>query len=177
MADKPDKGTGLNLLLFFIIAGAVMMSWVQGGGPTRAKNTGLLTRNSTIAPSVSARDNSNSVSSSVSNNYSQYKGKIRLSSGTARSTYQPNQEYVIISASGNKEPINIGGWVLRNDRDKKKYVVYGNTVQGQSVSAVISGTGYYIYHPFDANQNRKSIISLKSGEKAYVITGSLPTVS
>lgn len=166
-----------------IIVIVLFTMWVQGGGPSRAKDEGLF---------VAENDSSSIVSSQTSNSSqsnpkvepteqpsteSVYKGKIRLQRGTAASTYQPNQEYIVITASGNKEPINIGGWVLSNGRSDKLYVVSGNTVAGQSVFVRIPDYGVAVFDPYNPSGNKQVPLTLKSGERAIITTGSPPVFS
>ncbi len=81
-----------------------------------------------------------------------------------------------MSARGNQNPINIGGWTLKNGRDKKIYIVTGNAVKGQSVTVKIPSQGVALYNPFNPSSNIRRPITLKSGERAIITTGSVPTI-
>lgn len=177
MAEDKGKGSvpSSSGLGFFLVIIIVFSLWLANNGPNKVSlDPGKTRQNSTADRTSTSRDSDKKIETE---SRSPYYGQISLSAGSARSTIQPNQEYIIISARGNKEPINIGGWVLKNGRGKKNYVVSGNTVRGQSVSVVIPDLGLSIYHPFDISQTKRSKISLKSGERAYIITGSLPSIA
>lgn len=182
MADK-EGGVGPTMASFWtvIVILTLFFMWVNNGGPVRAKKEGFFkNQTSVFVPQVktsSSGRQSNADNVQADPNVSSYKGIIRLSVGTARAQYQPNAEYVIITNSRSKTPVNIGGWTLKNGRSNKTYAVTGNTVQGQSVAVKIPTTGSYVYHPFDVSQGKRGAITLKSGERAYIITGSLPTVA
>ena len=156
--------------------------WVQGGGPSRAKDEGLFLtedKSSSISSSKSSSSASSdkSTQSKTESLESQYKGKIRLQRGTAASTYQPNQEYIIITASGNKEPIKIGGWVLRNGKSDKLHIVSGSISAGQSDFVRIPDYGVSLFDPYNSHNNRQVPITLKSGERAIITTGYEPIFS
>ena len=116
MAEE-SSGGGIEVFWAIVIVLVLFTMWVQGGGPSRAKDEGLFRAendSSSIVSSQTSNSTSNSNQPSSESLESEYKGKIRLQRGTASATYQPNQEYVVITVSGNKEPIDIGGWVLSN---------------------------------------------------------------
>lgn len=168
----------MDLLWVVIIVIVLFSLWIQNGGPAKAQKDGffnissptIISSNNNSSGSNNSLDDSQTVTS-----FSRYKGKIYLGSGSAGSEYQPSREYIIISASGNEDPINIGGWVLKNGRSSKQYVVSGNTVSGQSVSVQIPKYGLSLFNPYNPTASRRSAISLKSGERAIITTGS-PTV-
>ncbi|HRZ30653.1 MAG TPA: hypothetical protein P5274_03270 [Candidatus Paceibacterota bacterium] len=179
-----EGGGSIDFLWAIIIVIVLFVMWVQGGGPSRAKDEGLF-RTETKSSSLSS-SNSSSQSSSVSSDKvqsvtekleSQYKGQIRLGQGTSASTYQPGEEYITISASGNKEPVKIGGWVLRNGRSDKLHVVSGNTVSGQSVFVRIPDYGVAVFDPYNPSGNKQVPLTLKSGERAIITTGNPPVFS
>lgn len=183
MADDKGKGgaptPGLGGLGILVILMILFSLWLTNNGPDKVEisKSGNSSSSSKKEVITTSSQTAKADQEGEEVKVSPYKGNISLSLGSAKSTIQPNQEYIIISARGNKEPINIGGWVLRNGREKKNYVVSGNTVRGQSVSVAIPEFGLSIYHPFDIRQGQRSKISLESGSKAYIITGSLPSVA
>lgn len=185
MAEDKGKGgaPGLSGLGVLVILMIVFSIWLTNNGPDKVNlnSNKVKSQDSQASKTTTSRNTDDQTSSekgkTEDKTRSPYYGQISINSGSAKSTIQPNQEYITISARGNKEPINLGGWILKNGRDKKSYVVSGNTVKGQSVSVMIPDTGLSIYHPFDFNQIKRSRISLKSGEKAYIITGSMPSVA
>lgn len=173
----------MDLFWAFVVVATLLGLWIQNGGPTRAKNEGLL-KSSTAISNQTLISNKNNPGSSNSVNdsgeeivYSPYRGKIRISTGTAASTYQPNREYIILSAGGNEEPISIGGWTLKNGRSKQLYVVNGNTVRGQSVSIKLPTQGIALYDPYHPLNNKRSSLTLKSGERAIITTGNSTVLS
>lgn len=183
MADK-DGGGGVSMDLFwaFIVIATLFGLWIQGGGPMRAKNEGLLKSPASISkPALTPKVNSNNSNPSGSREskngvtYSPYRGKIRLGRGTAASTYQPGQEYITLQASGNKTPINIGGWTLKNGRDRHLYVVSGDTIRVPAVSIKIPTQGVALYDPYHPLNNKRGAITLKSGERAVITTGNPAT--
>lgn len=179
MADSGGE-TSSNLLWIFIIIAVLFLMWFQNGGIERAKKGSLFYTDSSFGV-ASSDNNKQNDNQDFGNNgtgdgkYSPYHSFINLQSGSAQGTYQPGEEYITISAYGNKNPINIGGWTLRNGRDKKKYVVYGSTYQGQSVTATIPNFGFSLYQPYNIGLSRRSAITLKDGEQAVIITGKFPT--
>lgn len=195
MADK-DSGGGASPMKGFIGVAIILtlfFMWINNGGPARAKKEGFFKMDmpTVSLPKSPARSDKSDIDQQTSGSPSEddvdsaragetkspHKGFVQLAVGSGRSQYQPNREYIVISARGNKKPINIGGWTLKNGRSNKNYVVSGNTVRGQSVSVKIPSYGYTLYHPFDANQGRKGMISLNSGDKAFIVTGSMPSVA
>lgn len=107
-----------------------------------------------------------------------YKGKISLSSGTAFSQIVPNREYIIITAkSGNKEPINISGWSLKNGRSEKNYNISGEEVAGQSITVKLPTSGVKFYNPYRPTLNAREPLILKPGERVILITGSIPSIA
>jgi hypothetical protein len=176
MAEE-SSGGGIEVFWAIVIVLVLFTMWVQGGGPSRAKDEGLFRAendSSSIVSSQTSNSTSNSNQPSSESLESEYKGKIRLQRGTASATYQPNQEYVVITVSGNKEPIDIGGWVLSNGRSEKTYVVSGNTVAGQSVFVRIPNYGVAIFDPYNPSGNKQVPLTLKSGERAIITTGNPP---
>ncbi len=180
MADAPSSdggGAGAFWLIFIILILFVM--WIQGGGPSRGKHESLFTlstssENSSLSQSSSGGSAGNDEGSVA--NPSPYKGQISIETGTAASTDQPNQEYIVLRAGGsNSTSINIGGWTLSNGRSEKTFDINGNAVSGQSVYVLIPKKGIALYNPYQPASNILVPITLKPGESAVITTGQLPS--
>ena len=168
----------MDAFWILMVALVLFVMWVQGGGPARSKQEGLVVNPNTSSSIVRNPSNilrSRSTTSSLPDDFksseSKYKGKVYLQSGTAASTIQPNQEYVIIGAQGNDTPISLAGWSLKNGRGERLSVVSGSTVQQSSVTVKIPSSGVAIFDPYHPSNNRLVPIILKSGERAIVTTG------
>jgi len=184
MADeKPETKVGMDFLIFFIVIGAMFTLWVQGGGPMRAKEEGLIKdSDQTSRQSQTSRtQSSGGVQSGAGadeavQNRSPYYGQVRISASSVRPT-SANSEYITLTARGNKEPINIGNWILKNGRDQKFYNISGTETRGQSVSVRIPALGVVKYNPYLPATNIQSPITLADREKAVIITGQVPTLA
>ncbi|MCX6712179.1 MAG: hypothetical protein NT041_00620 [Candidatus Vogelbacteria bacterium] len=183
MADDKAKvvvasGGGFSVLIVLMI---LFSFWLANNNPNATKNQPKAV--SKTSSSQSSQTQSQKLDTYVDKTtgkektFSVYHNQISLSSGAAASTYQPNKEYIVLSAHGNKTPINLGGWTLKNGRDKQMFVVSGNTVRGQSVSVKIPSFGVALYNPYNPAVNRYSPLVLKSGERAIITTGSAPTLN
>ena len=188
MADDKDKKVVGGISGFSIIIGLMVLFsfWLTTHGPgavndisKSASSTPTTQSQKTSVTKTASTKTSNSQTTTNKDeekNISPYKGKITLRSGTAKSTYQPRQEYIIISARGNDEPINIGGWTLKNGRDKQLQTISGNTVRLQSTIVRIPSSGVALYNPYYPQNNRQVPITLKSGERAIITTGGSPVL-
>ena len=177
----------MDAFWIFMVILVLFIMWVQGGGPARSKQEGLIVDSNSsnsssylprsLSNQLRSRSTASSEAETSSGPESKYKGKIYLQSGTAASTIQPNQEYVIIGAQGNESPISLAGWSLKNGRGEQLYVVSGNTVKGQSTTVKIPSSGVAIFDPYHPASNRSVPITLKSGERAIITTGNPPVFS
>jgi hypothetical protein len=113
----------------------------------------------------------------VNPNDSQYKGKITLRVGTARSGNNSSQEYVYITAQKNNSgPIVVSGWQLKNDQSEIFYSVNGQNVPGQdTVVSIPQGIKLETFKVGDAAG--LGPIILKPGDTVIVVTGNPPSVS
>ncbi|MFA6253860.1 MAG: hypothetical protein WC640_01185 [Candidatus Paceibacterota bacterium] len=184
MADDKEKKvvsgvSGLSVMIGLMILFAF---WLTNNGPSGIKNQNNhngLSKPVKEAPVKVApvKSRNNSVSSQgQEESFSPYNGEVSLGSGTARSSYQPSQEYITLSASGNDLPIDIGGWTLKNGRDKQLLVVSGNTVRQASTAVKIPSIGIALYDPYHPQNNRRVPIALKSGDRAIITTGLGPVL-
>jgi hypothetical protein len=177
--------SGLGVMIGLMI---LFSFWLVNNGPNGANNINKTPSKNTSAQSSSqSSSRTSSASSQRTDNYvdtttgqektySPYRNQISLNTSSVY-TDSPNQEYLTISAHGNNSPINIGGWTLKNGRDKKTFIVSGNAVRGQAVSVKIPTQGVALYNPYSPGTNIRSPITLKSGERAIIVTGRLPTLS
>ncbi len=107
--------------------------------------------------------------SSSSGSRSSYSGDFYLSSGTARSTHLPNQEYITLRYNG-ETPVNITGWYLTNSRGAKNYVVGSHLVSGTTGVAVIPQA----VKLFTAGLQAKTDLILERGGEVIITTGISP---
>ena len=183
MADSGGEGGSMDAFWVILIILVMFIMWVQGGGPSRAKNESLLKINSNSSFSAFPSGNSGGNGSQPTNTTnssteSQYKGQVYIQTGTASATDQPNREYIVLYAgSNNPAPIKIGGWVLRNGRSERNFDVSGTMVQGQSVSVPIPSKGVIFFNPYQSTNNVQSPITLNPGDSATIVTGQVPTVA
>lgn len=107
---------------------------------------------------------------------SPYYGQIRISAGNGRSAYQPYLEYITIQRNSSKDenPINITGWSVENGASSRKYQIGYNVFFGNS-SRVYIPQGANLFIP--GAQNTLGPILLKPGDKAVLLTGSMPPVT
>lgn len=184
MADDKTKGavvggvSGLSVLIGLAVLFSV---WLANHDPNAVKNRPQTIRGNTSSQSrLTQTQKSNTYIDKATGKekvYSPYHGQINLGPGTAASTYQPGQEYVTISAHGNKEPINIGGWILKNGWDKHLFVASKSTIKTSAVSVTIPSQGVALYDPYHPLTNKSGPIKLKSGERAIITTGRPSTLS
>ncbi|OHA96387.1 MAG: hypothetical protein A3J09_02240 [Candidatus Zambryskibacteria bacterium RIFCSPLOWO2_02_FULL_51_21] len=113
------------------------------------------TVSSSGAPSSISSANSPSSAASSGSNGSNH---ISIGSGNASYAYQPYEEYITIENRGDTA-VNLGGWQLRNGKDKRPYYS-GSVLQRFSADvAILPG------------------ISLGPGERAIVTTGRIAVQS
>lgn len=181
-----------DLLFFFLVIGALFLLWTGSGQVNKNQtNHALFVTPSSLQVSIptvnfdpdntATNSNNNQVSTGTSsdlsdhlNNFnsttSPWKGKIRISSGNASSAYQSSQEYIVLQASsGNKEEINISGWVLENGLSNHYYEENDKLVTGVSRRAFIP-VGSILFT--NLGNDVVGPITLQPGERAIVTTGS-----
>lgn len=166
MADDKAKVVavgGVSGFTVLVILFILFALWMVNNGPNKISPT---SNGSTSSQSSDLNQNQEKT-------YSPYHNQISLQTSSVY-TDIPSREYITLSAHGNKSPINIGGWTLKNGRSNKTYIVTGNAVQGQSVSVKIPSQGVRVYNPFSPYTNIHSAITLKAGERAVITTGRLP---
>lgn len=105
---------------------------------------------------------------------SPFSGQVQISSlGSAKSEYDPDFEYIVIRASGNKEPINITGWSLQNGRNRNPPALNITLQKGVATQVYLpEGRLVYLVPGLDFLQP----IRLASGEEAIISTGHTPNV-
>ncbi|MFA5001267.1 MAG: hypothetical protein WC531_03565 [Candidatus Paceibacterota bacterium] len=183
MADDKDKKVVGGISGFSIIIGLMVLFsfWLTTHGPgavndasKSASSTAQSQKVAVTSKSSTKTSNNTASNQATDKNHSPYYGQVSIRASSV-SIDSPNKEYLTLSARNNKTPINIGGWTLKNGRDKKIYIVSGTAVHGQSVSVKIPSQGVVLYNPYNPASNVQGPILLKSGEKAIIVTGSVPT--
>lgn len=105
---------------------------------------------------------------------SPWMGQVKISSlGSAKQAYDPDLEYIILKATGNKEPINITGWSLLNGRNRN--VVASGIARLKGVANQVylpEARMVYLTRGFDI----LSPIRLVSGDEVIITTGRTPYV-
>lgn len=99
---------------------------------------------------------------------SPYAGTIRLSTGNARTTAQPYEEYVTLVNRGQQD-VNITGWRLANGKGSRPIQNAGNDYFYPSADLAVIGQGTEFLNPTGGFQ--VGDIVLKKGDKAVVTTG------
>jgi len=149
----------LMWLLFFLMLLFIM--WYSQGGTFQsgikfeppqqsgANNYDFFNSGETITTSVNGTLRDSQAASS-------YKDQIIIRA-SAVATTNPQQEYITIRANyDNKNPINITGWVLKNNNNEVATI----------------GQGSYL--PYSARINTTEDIILKPGNEAVIVTGKSP---
>ncbi|MFA5022951.1 MAG: hypothetical protein WC537_01635 [Candidatus Paceibacterota bacterium] len=183
---SPSAGgvSGLSVIVALMILFSI---WMVNNGPEGINSKNKVASQTKTTSSQNQKTNTTNHSSTKADNnnyyldsqgqrkkYSPYRDQISISANSV-STDSPNKEYITLSAHGNIQPINISGWTLKNGRDKKTYIVSGTAVRGQAVYVKIPDQGVVLYNPFNPSSNIHGPITLRSGEKATITTGSVPT--
>lgn len=137
----------------------------EGYGPRFGRDGGS-------AGSVRNYNNSDVSGSSdpSSGTQSSYSRDFYISSGTARSTHLPNNEYVTIRYNG-ETPVDITGWYLTNARGSKVYLVGSNLVTGNTGVAVIPAVSRLF---LNSSYQPKSNLVLERGDEVVLVTGMPP---
>lgn len=126
-----------------------------------------------VSPSSSSGSGNNVDTTEQDTTKSPFYGKVTISTGNARSAYQPSLEYITLRASNsrNQEPINITGWVLANGAGSRRYQV-GNSVMLGTSSRIPIPQASKLFLPNVSNTLGPVILS--KGERAHIVTGSMP---
>lgn len=179
MAGDGDKKVtggigGIGLLIGLMV---LFSLWLANSGPNAVNNQKISgEKKNQVGSSQIEKNNTNQTGNlqAQAEKRSPFFGQISIRASSVV-TDSPNQEYITLYARNNKQPINIGGWILKNGRENKTYIVAGEAVKGQSVSVRIPEQGVVLYNPFNPSTNIQSPITLKAGERAVIVTGSIPT--
>ncbi|MCX6713629.1 MAG: hypothetical protein NTV48_00795 [Candidatus Vogelbacteria bacterium] len=181
-----NKGTANGDAIWFLgIMAILFFAWIGTGGPQKAKNAKPFLEAPTNSPKVliSTRDNYTERSSSrtsdelaVAKNTTKkdptesiYHDQVSLGWGNAMSQTNATYEYITLNArSDNKLPIVISGWRLENGGAKRLYDQGGNVIRGQNIVNYIP---YGVDLWRSNNATPLGFITLKPGDRAYVITG------
>jgi hypothetical protein len=98
---------------------------------------------------------------------SNYTDSIYIGSGNASYSFQPSEEYITVTNSSSK-PVNITGWMLKNNKDKQPVEIGGRLRHYQADYALIP-TGTLLLSP-DGRNSFQNIV-LGDGEMAILTTG------
>ncbi len=160
MIEK-DSGPnpGKDLALFLLFAFILIAIWIVQGGPSKSSNQGLFYSFPSVNNSISSEEQKTEqqkISEIIPGSLeeSPHKGKIHLGAASA-SESDPQKEYIELF-NYQAEPVFITGWTLTNRHGVE-------AAMGEGASYVFSG-----------QVNSQEPISLKSNEKAMVVTGRSP---
>lgn len=119
-------------------------------------------------------DTNNSIRIAENNANSRWKGLVKIGLGNARSSTNPDKEYITLQVSRqNAFPITISGWSLMNDKSNKIIQVINFDASNRGVSDIVTIPQGTILVSTSRINFKKPIV-LKPGDKAYVITGKSP---
>ena len=156
-----------------IIAFLIFIALLGARNASHEAKPDSVNSNSSPRTSLISNRSDDSSQTAIASAESSYKRSISLSSGNARSEYQPAEEYVRIRNSG-REPINITGWTLRNGKGGRTYYLDGALRRFTSDSVAI-GRGAKLLSPYGANVMQD--IVLERGDTAIITTGRIPSQS
>lgn len=177
MASTPQSDFLIFLLIFLGLFGL----WVASDGPqvvsSDKENNSLISRVSfdpeASDAEISAWDktrDTDTTNFSDSDINSPWAGYVTIEAGSAASTNQPSDEYIIIQASYDlKEPITITNWLIQNGGFFRLYDQNGKVVVGNTRTVKIPA-GVYRYT--NSSSDVFTPIVLGPGEQAIVTTGS-----
>ena len=94
---------------------------------------------------------------------------ISLGTGNASYSFQPYEEYIVIE-NYSRNPIDITGWQLKNDKDKRPYNA-GGTLQRFSADIAVIPRATLLVSPSPSSQGSLSNVILEAGERAFITTG------
>jgi len=142
-------------------------SSVSSQGENIPTGNSLLNFGSANSVPSSGSASSNSSSGSPQKN-SPYAGKVTLSSGSAESEYQPDDEYIQIY-NGSQSSVTISGWTLENAFGNRPLQTTGNQAVAVVPEQVIIPLGTNFLNP--SGNFTQSPIVLNPGDTAIVTTG------
>jgi hypothetical protein len=176
MASSPQN----DFLILMLVVLGLFGLWAARGGPERSAE-GEQPRSLFSVRTFSIRDRDESLSGSNGSGSSDssslrttltespWKDKVTITTGSARSTYQPAEEYITIKASSRlKEPVQLTGWMVQNGAGSRLYDQNGKVVTGKTRLVKIP-TG--VYHYTNSSADTFGPIMLAPGEQAVVTTG------
>ena len=187
--NNKQKGEAKNDFLIFIgIIILLFFFWLLTGGPKNFNSSGGFISGTNFVPrsSVSKESQKSAIDQyspvdglviidNITYRRSPWYGLVSLGSGNARSTFQPNEEYIILSTSRrNQDSIAISGWILENGENRKLQRVPGVTFVSDADRARIP-QGIEVLLGIK-NEIMSSII-LKPGDRAIITTGRVPSSS
>lgn len=110
-------------------------------------------------------------------NQSKYQNLVSLELGNARSATEANREYIVLVANRrNDGPVNISGWILKNDSNKISYNYEGKAVKRRVLKLKLPSQGILMFNPYSKNPGTKKPIILNPGERAVVVSGGVPPI-
>lgn len=165
-----QKGNSDSAFLVGIVA-LLILSWVGGAVlPENQSRSGGL---NLVSPSSNSSGSSSQKNNQQDTTKSPFYEQVTISTGNARSAYQPSQEYITLRASNsrNQEPINITGWSIENGAGSRRYQVGGAVILGTS-SRIPIPQASKLFIP--NTPNTLGPIVLNKGERVHIVTGSMP---
>lgn len=181
-----------DLIWIGVVIAVLFGLWIFGGGPSRSAeqkpfitppasdgssqtygNPSPVAVGSNHQTSVLTSNRNTTANNQVvtDSNTSPYQGRIHLSQGNASGATSANDEYIEIRADyGNKVPVNISGWTLKNGGDSRTYDSYGQIVKGQSNHSRLPFRAVNIW----TSVGNKQVVPIKlaANERAYIVSGS-----
>lgn len=178
---KDQRGVSDNVFIFFVVA-LIVMSWVGiSVSPDREESSDVKEDSSETGSSSFVKTSPSSKANTQSKQEedptkSPFYGQITIRTGNARSAYQPSLEYITLQMKSgrNQEPINITGWSIENGAGSRRYQVGANVLLGNT-SRILIPQASMIYIP--GVSGTEGPVILKAGEKAHLITGSMPPLA
>ncbi len=163
-----QKGNSDSAFIVGIVA-LLVLSWI-GGSILPERESGSRGP-SFVSPSSSSRNNTDSAEE-IDPIKSPFFEQVKISTGNARSAYQPSLEYITlkVSNSRNQQPINITGWTLQNGAGSRRYQLGNSVILGNS-SRIPIPQGSKLFIPNVANTLGPVI--LNKGERAHIVTGNM----
>lgn len=120
----PSNFVGILIIIFLII---IILITPKDSRNESEKDGAWNWATGTTLSSSDPRTTAPKIAPSAMVTSSNYARQIIVGSGNAAYTYQPYEEYVTLENFGN-EPVNLGGWQLKNGKDKRPYYS-GDTLQ------------------------------------------------
>jgi hypothetical protein len=166
---------GIILLMVFSWIGKV----TSPEDETQTRTTGDGPRSSLVesrSSRTTSRGSANNDEVFIEPYKSQWFEKVDISRGNSGSAFQPSQEYISIRMDNSKllAPINISGWSVQNGASQRRYQLGDSIFYGTSAKVPIpAASELFIPGALDT----LGPIVLKPGEKAVLVTGSMPPVT